>query len=172
MTHSTILYVIAGLALLIFISFRQMQWQSVNVAKMMRMPVILIGVGLFIAAKTFDGPDPLRIHGGDVLLIGLGAALALLGGWVMGRLTQIDTIDGSTHSRLRLSGLAIWFGFLAVRIGIDLLAHLLHFELAASIPVILFMVGIVKGAQALTVRDRVERHEQGHATRVGSFQRG
>ncbi|SDS08593.1 hypothetical protein [Microlunatus soli] len=170
MSPTLVLYVVVGLALLLFISFRQMQWQSVNAAKMMRMPLILVGVGLFVAVKTFDTPGSLHIQGGDLLLIGIGACLALLGGWVMGRLTQIGTVNDATHSRLRPSGLAIWFGFLAVRIGIDVLAHSLHFELAASTPVILFMVAIVKAAQALTVRERVERHELA-AARDGSLQR-
>lgn len=160
MTPTTILYIVAGLALLLFISFRQMRWSSVSVGRMLRMPAILFGVGLFLAAKTFTNFGSLHVHPTELLLIGGEAVVALIGGWLMGRLTQIGTVQGLTQSRLRPVGLAVWFGFLAVRIGLDLFAHVLHFELAASTPLILCMVAIVKAGQALVVRERVDQHER------------
>lgn len=170
MTPTTIMSVLLGLALLLFISLRQMQWQSVRIGKMLRMPVVLFAVGLFVAAQTFKNPSILHPHGAEIALIGLEVVLAVLGGLVMGRVTEIATRAGVTSSRLRPAGLGVWFGFLAVRIGLDLFAHTLHFELAASTPLILCMVAIVKATQALVVRDRVERHEAQQTAGADSYQ--
>ncbi|HEY9290766.1 MAG TPA: hypothetical protein VIP98_05755 [Microlunatus sp.] len=160
---TTIFSILAGLAILIFISVRQMRWQRVTTAAMMKMPVILAIIGMVTAAQTFDAPGALRFGTGDVALIAAEVAVAVLGGWLMGRMTQIATIDGSTRSRLTAVGLLVWFGFLAIRIGGEVLAHVDHLPLASSAPLVLFMIAIVKAAQAVTVRERVNRHEAGVA---------
>ena len=157
---TTILYILAGLAILIFISVRQMRWQRVTPSALMKMPLILAIIGVVTAVQTFNSPGALRFGTGDVVLIVAEVAVAVLGGWLMGRMTQIATIDGSIQSRLTPVGLTIWFGFLAVRIGGEMLAHADHLALASSTPLILFMVAIVKATQALTVRDRVAHHER------------
>lgn len=160
MTLTTIGYIVGGLALLLFISVRQMRWSSVNGGRMLRLPAILFAVGIFLAAKTFTSFSSLHVYPVELLLIGAEAIVALIGGWLMGRLTEIGTVSGGTQSRLRPAGLVVWFAFLAVRIGLDMFAHVVHFELAASTPLILCMVAIVKAAQALVVRERVEQHER------------
>lgn len=158
MSPSMIFTTLAGLVLLIFISVRQMRWQSADRASKLRLPMILVLVGLIMAAQTFGTPGALRVSIGDLGLVAVEAGIAVAGGWLMGRLTQISTIDGGTRSRLSTVGLAVWLGFLAIRIGAEVLAHLDHLTLAASTPLILFMIAIVKGTQALTVRARVQQH--------------
>ncbi|QDP97560.1 hypothetical protein FOE78_18035 [Microlunatus elymi] len=171
MTPSTILPILIGLALLIFISVRQMSWTKVNAASMLKLPMIMALVGLVLAAQTFDHPGALHVHGADLVLIAAEAGVAVVGGLLMGRMTQIDTINGVTQSRLRPAGLAVWFGFIAIRIGGEVLAHADHLALASSTPLILFMVAIVKATQALTVRERVARHEQSRQVAYDSYSR-
>jgi hypothetical protein len=85
-------------------------------------------------------------------------ALAVVGGLLMGRLTKIETIDGQIKSRLSGPGLAVWFGFIAVRIGLAVLAHATGAELASSTPLIFLMIAVVKATQAFLITQRVSRH--------------
>jgi hypothetical protein len=160
MSLSVILMVLAGVALLIFTSVRQMQWQRVNTANLLKVPVLLCIGGLLIAAQTFAAPGALHFGAADLILIAFEAGVAGAGGWLMGQLTDIATIDGGTHSRLRAAGLAVWFAFLVLRVGGVALAQVDHLTVASSTPLIFFLISIVKGTQALTVRARVQQHER------------
>ncbi len=169
---STLISVLAGIALLIFISIRQLRWQPVALRRLLMMPVILLAVGVVVATRTYSDLGALHPGAGDVMSIVVELALAIVGGLLMGRLTKIETIDGRIKSRLTGPGLAIWFGFIAVRIGMDVLASMTGAELAASAPMILLMVAVVKGTQAFVITQRVNRHQAigtgtGQITRTG-----
>lgn len=155
--HS-VLPLLLGVGALIFVSVRQMRWQRVG-SGLMKLPLIL-GVGA-VAAAAFTWNTALlsRISITDIALIVGELCFAIVGGWLMGRLTQIETIKGATRSRLRPSGLAVWFGFIAIRVGFAALGAALGAALASNIAVILFMIAIVKGTQLLIVRERASRHQ-------------
>ena len=159
MSFDSIGYALIGLAIFVFISVRQLGWQQVNLGKMMKMPLILAGFGVFMAVKTMSVATFSHVGALDILIIAAEAIVAIIGGVVMGNLAQIATVNGRTSSRLRPAGLAVWFAFIASRIGFDVLAHVVGADLAASTTLIMFMVAIVKGVQALTMSGRVSRHE-------------
>ncbi len=155
---STLISVLAGVALLIFISLRQLRWQPVDLRRLITMPVILLGAGVVIGAQTYQSLSALHPGAGDVMSIVVELVLAVVGGLLMGRLTKIETIDGQVRSRLTGPGLAIWCGFIAVRIGMAVLAHATGAELASSTPLIFLMIAVVKATQAFVISQRVSRH--------------
>lgn len=159
MSVDNIGYALIGLAVFVFISVRQLGWQQVNLAKMMKMPLILAAISVFTAVKTISLATFSHVGALDILIIGAEVIVAIVGGVVMGNLAQIATIKGQTSSRLRPAGLAVWFAFIASRIGFDVLAHAVGAHLAASTTLIMFMIAIVKGVQAVTMSGRVSRHE-------------
>lgn len=163
MSSHTVLIIVVGIAMLLFISFRQMSWQQPG--RQMRMPLILGIVGVVEAANSWNNALLSKVGGLDVLMIGFELCLAVLGGWLMGRLSEVATVNGSTQTRLRPVGLAVWFGFIAVRIGMAALGAVLGAALASNTAVILLMVAIVKGIQVLVVRERISRHELAEADR-------
>jgi hypothetical protein len=159
MSLDTVLPIVAGLAILIFVSVRQMTWQPVRLGQLMRMPLIMVVIGVIITAETFSSGEVPHFGAVDAMIISAELVIAVLGGWLMGRCTQIATIDGRTLSRLRPAGLAAWIGFIAIRIGFAVIAHLLGAGVASGTETILFMVAIVKATQGLTVRERVAQHD-------------
>lgn len=168
MSSQTILTILIGIALLIFISFRQMRWQQPG--RQLRMPFILAIVGVVEAVSTWNDALLRKVYVLDFVMIGAELCFAVLGGWLMGRLSEVATVNGSTQARLRPLGLVAWFGFIALRVGMAALGGVLGAALASNTAVILFMVAIVKGIQVLMVREQVSRHELAQADhRVNSL---
>jgi len=163
MSTQTILTILIGIALLIFISFRQMRWQQPG--RQLRMPFIMGIIGVVEAVSTWNDALLRKLSVTDFALIGIELCFAVLGGWLMGRLSEVATVNGSTQARLRPVGLVVWFGFIAIRIGMAALGGFLGAALASNTAVILFMVAIVKGIQVLMVRERISRHEIAEADR-------
>lgn len=157
MTFSTIFPVVLGVAALTFISVRQMTWQRVKMEKLFKMPVLLAIAGVVVIASSMDTYTSAHVGGLDVVMIGVELCAAVFGGWLMGRLTQIDRRGEVAHSRLTSVGLAVWFSFIALRIGCAVAGGFLGAELAALPAMILFMIAIVKGVQALTIKERLDR---------------
>lgn len=150
-----------GIAVLViaFITVRQSVWQTVNLTRLLRMPVIfgLIGVvSLVTGARALS-----HLHVGvvDVLIIGTELALGLLAGWLMGRFTQIRRFGDQLKSRLGAAGIGVWLGFLVVRIGLAVVAHVVDAGLAEQTGTILIVVAVIKTVQALMIRERIDRHQ-------------
>lgn len=157
MSTQTLLTIVLGIGVLVFISIRQMSWQQPG--RQMKMPLVLAVVGLIEAITSWNHALLSRLSMADFLLVGVEVVVALLGGWLMGRLTQIATINGVTQSRLRPAGLAVWIGFIALRVGMAIVGGFLGSALASNTAVILFVVAIVKGTQMLIVSERINRHD-------------
>ncbi|MBO0811331.1 MAG: hypothetical protein J2P23_04710 [Microlunatus sp.] len=166
MSTQTILAIILGLGLLIFISVRQMRWQRPG--RQQKLPMILALVGVIEAATSWNNALLSRVSAVDLLLVGVELAVAVLGGWLMGRLTEIGTVGGVTQARLRPAGLAVWLGFILLRVGMAVAGGFLGAVLTSNPAVILFAVAIVKGTQVLIVRERISRHELAAERRMDS----
>ncbi|QGN31938.1 hypothetical protein [Microlunatus sp. Gsoil 973] len=157
MSTQTLLTIGLGLCVLIFISIRQMRWQQPS--RQMKMPLILGAIGVLQAAGSWNSALFSKLSLLDVALVGVELCVAVVGGWLMGRLSEVATVDGSTQTRLRPAGLAVWLGFIALRVGMAAVGGVLGATLASNTAVILFVVAIVKGVQVLVVRERISRHE-------------
>jgi hypothetical protein len=171
MSAESVLPILAGLAVLVFVSVRQMTWQTVRLGQLMKLPLIMLAIGVITTANAFSHGNAPHFGAADAMIISVELVAAVVGGWLMGRLTQIATIDGRTMSRLRPLGLATWIGFIALRIGFAVIAHVLGAGLASGTETILFMVAIVKATQGLTIRERVNRHASPAAVDGRQFSR-
>lgn len=163
MTPSVLLWILAGIALIAFVSYRQTQFSPVNPAKAAKLPVALLISAVVMAASQGAALTSLRPGAADLLLLAAEALVAVAAGWGMGRLAQIAPVDGVLSSRLRPAGLAVWFGFILIRVAGGVIADVDHLALAASLPLVFVMLAIVKGTQAAVVSGRVARHERGAA---------
>lgn len=160
MTLSILLWILLGIALISLVSYRQTQFSPVNLGKAARLPILLLVAALAMGVSHLDALPSLRIGPADLGLLGVELVLAVVAGWGMGKLTEVATVDGAVSSRLRPLGLLIWFGFILVRVAGSAFAHLDHLVLAASVPLVLAMLAVVKGTQALVVSGSVSRHER------------
>jgi hypothetical protein len=163
MSTQSVLTILLGLGMLVFISVRQMRWQQPG--RQMKMPLVLGAIGVLEAASTWNSALLGKLSTIDVALVGVELCVAVLGGWLMGRLSEVATVNGSTQTRLRPAGLGVWLGFIALRVGMAVLGGVLGASLASNTAVILFVVAVVKGVQVLVVRERISRHELSGADR-------
>lgn len=154
MTADTLMYIALGVAALLWVSLRQLTWRPADPVGLAKQPVVLVAGGLFVGWKTWDvallgGAGPL-----DALVILLELAVAIAAGVLMGRVSDVAQTDVGPRFRLRPVGLLMWFGVLAVRLGLTALALFDGLRLASSSALILVMIGVVKAAQAVVVHRR------------------
>ncbi|WP_152361767.1 hypothetical protein [Microlunatus speluncae] len=154
---SSVLTILAAIALLIFVSVRQLSWQPVKARRLLMTPLVLVGAAVVVGIQTYPAMGAPQVGIADVLTIAAELGLAVVGGLLMGRLTRIDIVAGEIKSRLTGPGLAIWFGFIAVRITMAVLSHQAGGQLASSTPLIFVLIAIVKGIQAFVITRRVDR---------------
>ena len=156
MTTSTLTDLLLGLVLIAYISSRQFRWRPVDPAKMFKLPLILAVVGIVLMARQAT-----TIHPVDVVILGVSAALAATSGLLMGGIARFrpsPSNPGQVESRTGWIGVAIWFGLIAVRIGLDVVGHRMGSVLATSTGTILVIVGLNRLVSALVVSARQPRH--------------
>jgi hypothetical protein len=163
MTLTAALDIPLGIALLAYVSRRQLRWRPVDTTRIWRMPLVLGVVGLFATGR----------HAGvttvDLAILVLSGVLAVGSGFTMGSLTRFRPITG-THTPLRngvrptlesrvgWAGVGLWAGLIAGRIGLDVVG--LHFgaALATSTGAILLSLALNRAARALVFSARLDRH--------------
>jgi hypothetical protein len=162
-----------GVALVVWIVFRQMRWTAVDIGRMWRMPLILGGVGV-ITLVTSGGTKALTAADLGLLALELGVALvtgALMGmvavfrpisekalaGWRSRRRSD-DTAEPTTESRTGWIGLALWVVMIAVRVGLGFWGHSLGSALAESSGVILLVLAVNRAVRTLVFSMRHDRH--------------
>jgi hypothetical protein len=151
-----------GVAILLiaFITYRQTRWQPVRVAKLLKMPLIFAVIAVVLLTQSVRQlPAGWHLDALDFGVIAFELVLGLGVGWWMGRLTQIRTSDGVLSSRLGGAGVAVWLGFIALRIGLGIAASVMSAPLAALPATVIFVVVAIKIVQAVVIRGRVARHQ-------------
>jgi hypothetical protein len=154
----TVETVVIGLAIIAFITYRLSQWQSVRPSRLLRMPLILAVLGVISLAGSSQ--QLLHWHPAvlDLAILGAELTIGVVAGWLIGRLTEIRTFADGTKSKLVPVGIAVWLGFIAIRIGFGVAASMLGASLAALPGLTLIVLAVVKGVQGLMVHGRVVRH--------------
>ena len=151
--------IVLAIAVIAFVTIRQTRWSPVSLGRLFRMPLIFGLVGIVMAVQAAARPGGLGHLGGrDVAVIAIELAVGVVAGWLMGRQTEIATVDGVTRSRLRPAGLAVWLGFIGVRISLGVLGSVLGLGIVTQPMAIFLVLAVVKGIQALMVRERLDRH--------------
>ncbi|WP_051172126.1 hypothetical protein [Microbacterium indicum] len=157
MNAQTLISVAISVVAILVISFRQLAWRRFVPRKLVILPLFLLVCGVCLGAAAGAGALVSTAGALDVVLIVVQLALAVGAGLWMGRCVEIAPHDGALATRLRPAGLGIWFGMIAIRLGLDGVAHLIGAHLAGSIALILLMLGVAKGTQGVVIALRVRR---------------
>jgi hypothetical protein len=175
MNATTLLNIAVGLALLVWISYRQLNWTPVIPEKMWRMPAILAIVGLFSIAKSSLG----EVSGTDVAVLAIETVISLGLGAVMGVLAHFRSMSEDAVQRWSASdatrrrphgtpptletrngwfGMALWILLIATRVAGEFWAHANGSALLMSTGVILLTVALNRGVRILVITQRAQRH--------------
>ncbi|MFG1925275.1 hypothetical protein [Cryptosporangium sp. NPDC048952] len=163
MTLTTLVDIALGLALLAYLSTRQLRWAPVDTARMWRLPIVLGAIGLASIAAT-DKP----LTTADVAVLVVSGLLAVGSGVAMGSLARFRPIPaGATPKRMRNGelpdvesrtgwvGVALWLGLIVARIGLDVVGSHLGASLATGAGVILLVLAVNRAVRARVVTGRI-----------------
>jgi hypothetical protein len=145
--------ILLGLAIVGLLISRQLVWHTFDPARVLRLPVALAAVGLFMLARTPAAVSALDL---TFLLIELAASVAL--GAAMGVLTQFRADPAApTVPQIRAPWFAasLWVVLIAVRLGMDAVASALGAHLLGSTGVILLVIATLRATSGLVARTRL-----------------
>ena len=132
---------------------RQLRWRDFDPARVLRLPIVLGGIGLITLADqhgaTVTSIDAVLLAVELLLSIGIGAA--------MGRLTTFRAApdgSGAIQSRTGWAGASLWAVLIAVRVGFDVLGSALGAHLLTQTGVILVLLAASRATAALVIRAR------------------
>ncbi|TXN29693.1 hypothetical protein [Lacisediminihabitans profunda] len=162
MTLQTLANAALILILVGWIGIRQLTWRPILVGRMWRLPIVFAAIGLFALSGSHGASSVTAV---DAALLSLELVVSLGVGAAMGALATIRPLssgDGAPdaprfESRTGWVGLALWFVFIGVRVGIDVWAGALGSHLAASTGVIFVMVAANRVARTAVIGLRVSR---------------
>lgn len=155
MTSSTLTDIVIGLLVIAYISSRQLRWRPVDLGRQLKLPLILGVVGIISLAHAATTIKPV-----DVAILGLSAVLAVVSGTMMGSIAKFrrSPVDGRTlESRTGAAGIAIWFGLVVIRVGLDVAGHHFGSELAVNTGALLLTLAVNRVAAALVLSARQQR---------------
>jgi hypothetical protein len=155
MTSSSLTDLAIGLVLILYIASRQLRWRAADPARMLKLPLILGVAGAVLMARQVTAVHPI-----DVVILGLSAVVAVISGTMMGAIARFrpsPTAPGVTESRTGWLGALIWFGLIAVRVGLDVVGRHLGSALAVSTGAILVVLAVNRVTAALVVSARQHR---------------
>ncbi len=157
---NTTLDTIVVIALIVaVVLIRSITWREVKLSKLTRMPIVLGLVGVVLLAQVIASlGSTWRPSSVDLGVLGGELVLAVVAGWAMGRLSEFRTLDGVVASRLRLSGVAVFLGFVAVRVGVAAFAGSIGGTPALLSSSVLLVIAVIKLTQGLVVTERYHRH--------------
>ncbi|GAA0036645.1 MULTISPECIES: hypothetical protein [Brevibacterium] len=127
---------------LALILFRQLSWRSA--ARMTRIAVVVIIIGVASLPLQLQGSKASLVSA--MLVIALTVLVSLAGGWVMGRLSAVET-DAAGQVRVRGGwlGVGLWIGFIIVRIGMNVgIAALISPQLVSVTGLFLISLGLAR----------------------------
>ena len=174
MNSSTLLSIVIGLALLVWISYRQLTWTPVVPSRMWRMPGILAIVGLVLLVQNnafahVTGSDLAILAIELVISLGLGAAMGALAhfrpmsddsrrAYAARNAARVQGVLPALETRNGWFGMALWLVLIAIRVGGEFWAHANNSALLMSTGVILLTVALNRGVRILVIVLRAERH--------------
>jgi hypothetical protein len=155
MTSSTLTDLVLGLALIVYFCSQQLRWRPVDPGKMLKLPLILGVVGIVSMVHQTT-----TVHPVDVVILSVSALLAVVSGAMMGGIARLRPSPADprvTESRTGWLGVAIWFGLVVIRVGLDVAGHRMGSDLAVSTGTILVVLAVNRLTAALVVSARQQR---------------
>ncbi|TCC32466.1 hypothetical protein [Kribbella sindirgiensis] len=129
MSLGTLPNALVVIAVVVVVLARRLSWSELenSDADVWRGPLVLMGVGVY---QLYDRHTVLGAV--DVVLLVVGAVLALVAGVGSGRVAQVQRRAGKVFFRLGMPGLGIMVAYLVVRLGLAGLGHLLGASVAGG----------------------------------------
>ena len=176
MNTDTLVNILVGLTLLVWISYRQLNWTPVIPERMWRMPAILAIIGALSLAnaglRTVTGTDVALLAIETVISLGLGVVMGLLAHfhpmpedalrkWSASNATSRRPHTGTPpilETRNGWFGMALWLVLIATRVAGEFWAHSTGSALLMSTGVILLTVALNRGVRILVITQRAQRH--------------
>ncbi|GAA3131133.1 hypothetical protein JOF29_007560 [Kribbella aluminosa] len=127
MSLGTLPNALVVIAVVIAVIARRISWSELDNsnADVWRGPVVLVGIGIY---QLYAGHAQLGVAG--VILLAIGAAVALVAGVASGRVAQVERRAGKVFYRLGLPGLGIMVAYLVIRLGLAGVGHLVGVPVA------------------------------------------
>ncbi|GAA3341902.1 hypothetical protein GCM10017714_27880 [Curtobacterium pusillum] len=153
--------VLIGIALVVFLGYRQATWRYLDPTRIWRTPLIMAIVGVVVLAQTTT-----TITTTDVVFLGIEALITVGVGLTMGSITRFRTVatpdsKGRTiQSRTGLLGAALWIVLIAVRVGLDVVGGHLGAHLLTSTGTILLVLALNRAARAVVIDQRIPRDDR------------
>ncbi|MEO6117027.1 MAG: hypothetical protein ABIP33_11635 [Pseudolysinimonas sp.] len=174
MTIQNLLSIVLGIALIVWIIYRQLTWTPVVPERMWRMPAILAIIGV---VELIQGNAFARVRGTDVAIlaielvisVGLGAAMGALAhfrpmsddanrAYAAKNAARVSGVLPAVETRNGWFGLALWLVLIAARVGAEFWAHSVGSALLMSTGVILLVVALNRAVRILVITQRAAHH--------------
>jgi hypothetical protein len=132
---------------------RQLRWRDFDPARVLRLPIVLGGVGLISLANLHGAV----VTTADATLLGVELLLSVGVGAAMGALAMFRADpngSGAIQTRTGWAGASLWAVLIAVRIGFDVIGSALGAHLLTQTGVILVLLAASRATAALVIRAR------------------
>jgi hypothetical protein len=160
MNFGTLPNALVVIAVVVAVLARRLSWSELenSDADVWRGPLVLMGVGVY---QLYDGQRQLGVV--DIVVLVVGAALALVAGTAAGRVAQVRRRAGKVFFRLGLPGLGIMVAYLVVRLGLAGLGHLLGASVSGG-GSLLVSLGANLLTQSLVIQSKAHRDAEEYST--------
>jgi hypothetical protein len=150
--------VLLALVILAVVAYRQTTWRPAVPAALLRVPLIMGIVGVFMLVQqhaVLTGLDAAVLVVELVVSLGVGAWMGAIAHFR--RLPSAAGAPAQYETRTGWWGLALWLVVIAVRIGIDVVATGLGAHAATTTGVILLLLSANRAARAGMIALRLDR---------------
>src|ERR1700743_2274838 len=140
---------LVAIAIIVFVVGQQLIGSALRGKRVVMLPLILTVIGVVEIASGKSHP-----HATDIILLVVGAAIAIVTGLGLGAMTRLERRDGFLWARLSTRGLWLWGGLIVSRLLIVGIAEGAGAHVAASTASILLILGLNRAAQSLVIVPR------------------
>ena len=150
------------LVLIVGLIVRTVKGQYMDQRRLWGTPIILAATGVIYIPFTVHA-----LVAADVLLVIIELIVSVLVGWGLGALTttQIAAVPDRRGRYLQIrsgwKGGALWTLFIAIRLGMQPVASVMHAQLITSPGVVLILVATARAVMAMVVSPCVARASEG-----------
>ncbi|MER7244958.1 hypothetical protein [Kribbella sp. NPDC000426] len=161
MSFGTLPNALVVVAVVVLVLARRLSWSELENSDtdVWRGPLILMGAGVY---QLYDRHTGLGFI--DVVLLVIGAAVALIAGTASGRVAQVERRAGKVFFRLGMPGLGIMVAYLVVRLGLAGVGHLLGASMSGG-PALMVSMGANLLTQSVVIQNKAHREAEEYSTR-------
>lgn len=151
----TIIQVLIVAAVLVLVVGRRFAPRPINGdRRRWRLPIALAAVGIANLVQLRHQTPPITVTGTDMAFLIAGGLLSAVLGAMRGFTVRIYAQGGQLVQRYSIATAALWFGTIAVRLGMDMAAPSLGVAKAVASTSLLLMFGVSLLGEALAVTAR------------------